>query len=82
MYAGKQFATEANVVWTSPSHRVNLCAGLRSDAYRVELFVTNLFDDDTPEGIGRVADTYRSSNNIVRAPPQRRLIGASVSLSY
>lgn len=82
IYTGKQYETEANVAWLAPANRVNLRAGLRSDSYRIELFVTNLFDNKTPVGLNRVADTYNSSNNIVLAPPERRLIGASFSLTY
>lgn len=82
IYTGKMYATEANVAWTAPSHRLNLRFGLRNDRYRVELYGTNIFDDDTPVGLNRVADTYNSSNTINLAPADRRTVGVVLAYSY
>ncbi|MDZ4374210.1 MAG: TonB-dependent receptor, partial [Phenylobacterium sp.] len=79
IYTGKIYDTEANTAWIAPSHRVNLRGGVRNGRYRVELYAVNLFNDDTPTGLNRVADTYNSTNTINLAPPEKRTVGIVLS---
>lgn len=81
-YTGKIFATEANVAYIPGGSKLNFRIGVENDKYSFSLFVRNLLNDKTPIGINRVADTYDSSNNIALAPPEKRLIGATVRVSY
>lgn len=82
IYTGKIYDTEGNTAWIAPSHRMNLRFGVRNDRYRVELYGTNIFDDETPVGLNRVADTYNSSNTINLAPADRRTFGVVLGVSF
>lgn len=82
IYTGKMYETEANAAWTAESHKFNLRFGVRNDRYKIELYGTNIFDDETPVGINRVADTYNSSNTLSLAPPDRQTFGIFLGVSY
>lgn len=55
-YQGKRFADEGNLVYADAGAQLNLRAGVSTENYRVELFVTNATDDDTPTAINRFRD--------------------------
>ncbi|MEO0575431.1 MAG: TonB-dependent receptor [Pseudomonadota bacterium] len=62
-YTGERFADEGNLVQAAGGAQVNLRAGLQSDKYRVELFVLNATDDDTPTAINRFRDLSFATGN-------------------
>ena len=56
-------AAVGGAVWTVSAtgqlqlgYQINLRAGIRTDNYRIEAFVTNLTDDETPTAINRFRD--------------------------
>lgn len=55
-YQDKRFADEANLAWAEGGSQINLRIGVSSNNYRVEAFVLNLTDDDTPTAINRFRD--------------------------
>jgi iron complex outermembrane receptor protein len=57
VYRGKQWADLGNVSYIPGRTTVDLRAGVSNDSYRIEAFVTNLFDDDTYPG-GNVAPDF------------------------
>ena len=46
-YTGKRFADEANFAWVSSQILSNIRVGFSNDDFRIEAFVTNLFNDKT-----------------------------------
>ncbi|SDC82665.1 iron complex outermembrane recepter protein [Sphingomonas sp. YR710] len=82
VYTGKQYDTEANIAYVPSSQIVNLRIGARTDTVSLEFYVKNLFNDDTPLNIGRSADTFNSSNTILLAPAQKRIIGVHSSINF
>ena len=47
LYESTEYALEANQYETGDRSIVNLRIGVEAETYRVEAYVTNLFDDDT-----------------------------------
>jgi len=82
IYTGKMYATESNVAWLDASNRVNLRAGIRGDGKFIELFGTNIFDDDTPTSIARSVDTYTRVNTISLAAAQAPTYGIRVGMGF
>jgi len=56
-YTGSFFDENTNLASTPDAIDVNVRTGLRFDNYSVELFVTNLFDEDAVAGANNIADT-------------------------
>ena len=56
-YTGEIFDSNTNLAVLPDATDVNLRAGIRKDTARIELFVTNLFDEDTPRSANNIADT-------------------------
>lgn len=56
-YTGEYFVSNANQTKIDSALDVNLRTGLRKDNMSIELFVTNLFDEDTPQSAQTFADT-------------------------
>lgn len=48
IYTGDYFTSEVNLAEVRGGEQINLRAGLETDAYRLEAFVTNLTDSDVP----------------------------------
>jgi iron complex outermembrane recepter protein len=69
IYAGRIYESEANLAWTAPSSRVNLRFGVERDNLRVELYGTNVFDDDTPTSLARTAQSVFSATGVTIATP-------------
>ncbi|MFK7957153.1 MAG: TonB-dependent receptor [Lysobacterales bacterium] len=55
-YTGNYYASNANVAEADTAVDTNLRAGLRGDTMSVELFATNLFDEDAPTAANNFAD--------------------------
>ncbi len=55
-YTGERFADEGNLTTAPGGAQLNLRGGIETDSYRVEVFVTNATDDDTPTAINRFRD--------------------------
>jgi outer membrane receptor protein involved in Fe transport len=88
-YFGKAFIEETNYSYYGENWRLDLRAGVRRDDVRLEAFVTNLLDEDTPESAARSADFSQSSfasfgNNygIVLTPPDQRTFGIRTSVDF
>lgn len=88
-YFGKAFNEETNFSYFGEYWRLDLRAGLEREDLRLEAFVTNLLDEDSPESAARSADFSTSSflgfsNNfgIVLTPPERRTFGVRASYDF
>lgn len=56
-YTGSFFDSNTNLAETQTALDVNFRTGLRLDDVSVELFVTNLFNEDAPSSANNIADT-------------------------
>ncbi len=56
-YTGELFDSNTNLAVLPDATDVNVRAGIRSGSSRVELFVTNLLEEDTPRSANNIADT-------------------------
>ncbi len=56
-YFGKAFTDERNLAWMDPYTIVNARGGIETDSYRIEGFITNLFDTDAWQSGARFPDT-------------------------
>ena len=96
-YTGSTWDTIANIVKSDAYYRVNARIGLQRDNLAIELFVTNLFDDDTWNYVSRtvVNDAANQSVNSILPlgnasfqsgfaveAPDKRDIGLRVSYSF
>jgi iron complex outermembrane receptor protein len=88
-YFGKAYIEETNFSHYGENWRLDLRAGFQREGLRLEAFVTNLLDDDTPESAARSADFSQSSflsfsNNygIVLTPPEQRTFGVRTSVDF
>lgn len=97
-YTGEFFDEVTNLASTPAAVDANLRTGLKFDNYSIELFVTNLFDEDAPIGANNTADTsfdVRGSNpfnaaalfnfsveRVSLALRPRRQFGARASLKF
>ncbi len=55
-YQESSFASEINLTTSPGGFRSNLRAGVESEKVRIEAFVTNVTNDDTPTGVSRFRD--------------------------
>lgn len=65
-YTGSFFDSNTNLARTQTALDVNFRTGLRIDNVSVEVFVTNLFNEDAPPSANNIADT---SADVRLAPP-------------
>jgi iron complex outermembrane receptor protein len=77
LYTDRIYDSEANLAWTAPSSRVNLRFALSNDRYRVELYGTNVFGDETGTSLARTAQTVFSPTGATAGQSQ----GITVSLA-
>ena len=56
IYTGKMWASNAMHAHTGSGTKFNLRGGFETDAYRVELYCTNCFDDSQPKGLQQLYD--------------------------
>ncbi len=56
-YTGEYYTSNANLTEVDSAFDVNLRTGLRNERFDIELFVTNLFDENTPASAQTFADT-------------------------
>lgn len=85
IYTGNKFATFTNLARTGEVHRVNLRAGIRTEAIRLEAFVTNLLDNDAYAAVQSeldLLDLSFASQAVVGALPNRRSWGMRASYQF
>lgn len=56
LYAGDRLASEINLTRADGGFQANLRAGVKSEKVRIEAFVTNVTNDDTPTAVNRFRD--------------------------
>ncbi len=83
LYEGTKYAEETNLAETGARNIVNLRTGIDTGDFRVEGYVENLFEDDTPLNVVQVFDTSNFSGNAIGVIlPQKRTYGLRVRYSF
>ncbi len=82
IYTGRMYETEANVAWLKPASRVNARLGVKQGGRFVELFGTNIFNNETPLNISRGVDTYTVVNTLSLAAAQKATYGVRAGMSF
>lgn len=83
-YRSKRYVEQINTDYLPAYSLVNLRAGVQSDEWSVELFVNNVFDEDSPAGAvrffdGRIAGMSYNTSVRLRQP---RTAGINLSYSF
>lgn len=83
-YRSKRYVEQINTDYLPGYSMVNLRSGLRKDNWSVELYVDNLFDEDSPAGAvrffdGRIAGMSYNTSVRLRQP---RTAGINLSYSF
>jgi outer membrane receptor protein involved in Fe transport len=63
-YRSKQYLDELNISWLPSYTRANLRTGFKADKWDIEAYMTNLTDDDTPQGLISVLPDAYNENGI------------------
>jgi iron complex outermembrane receptor protein len=64
-YRSRQFGTTTNHYWVDDSTRVSAMFGFHKDHFEIDVWVKNLFDDDTPT----VSISQRDRSSVILPPP-------------
>ena len=83
-YRSKRYVEQINTDYLPGYSMVNLRSGIRKDNWSVELYVDNLFDEDSPAGAvrffdGRIAGMSYNTSVRLRQP---RTAGINLSYSF
>ncbi|WP_321324392.1 TonB-dependent receptor plug domain-containing protein [uncultured Parasphingorhabdus sp.] len=88
-YSGKSYNEEANLSYIGNTTRMNLRAGIRSEDVRLELFVTNLLDNDDLLSAARTGDFstsslfgFSSNFGLIVTPPEKRQVGLKAVFDF
>ena len=89
-YFGKAYTEERNLNYMESYTIFNLRGGVETDAYRLELFVTNLFDEDAWASGARFSDTAFATDfgnffveqGVNVSPNDKREIGIRAQLRF
>lgn len=82
IYTGRQYATEANLAWIGDRHDLNLRVGVDTGKYRIEVYGTNLLDDDTPISLARTNEARTNLQAITVSLPDRPTVGIRGSVNF
>jgi hypothetical protein len=89
-YFGKAFVDESNLAWAKGYFLTNARVGFERDDLRLELFVTNLFDNQAYAAAARWTDwsiptnfaTLTNSQGVAASPLDKRDIGVRMIAKF
>ncbi len=82
-YSGNQYDNETNLLGTGEAHLVNVRTGIETGDWRIEGFVTNLFDDDTALSVSSALNLYTFQQTAVTVSlPDKRQWGVRVRYDF
>ena len=93
IYQGKQYTDEQNFSYIGDYWQFNLRGGIQKDKLRVEVFVTNLTDEDQYLAGGRISDftsdrgsifpfEFSPNQSLGLIPANKRQFGARIALDF
>jgi iron complex outermembrane receptor protein len=82
LYEGTKYATLANLYETGDRQLVNLRLGFDEEVYRVEFYLTNLFDNDTYYNVTSQTDLDTFGRAFTAALPDRRAMGVRAFFNF
>jgi iron complex outermembrane recepter protein len=84
-YQGKKYESEMNLAFVKANSTINLRGGIQSDRYSIELYGTNLSDNDVPTRANRLVDgtiPLASVGSTVTTPPARAGVSNQNNIAY
>ena len=81
-YQGREYADVTNLVWLDPYVMSNARAGIENGRYKFELYVINLFDNDTPQSIAQTTEQIGGRQTITVTPAMKRTIGVRAGIKF
>jgi iron complex outermembrane recepter protein len=82
IYQSRRYAEIQNLIWANEFTRINASAGIRSNDWRVTLFVKNAADDDTSLNGFRYLDPATFRRTAVDFLPKLRQYGVTVAYEF
>ena len=93
IYTGKQYTDEQNFSFIDGFWQFNLRGGIQKENVRVEVFVTNLFDEDQYLAGGRTSDfsadtgfifpfEFSDNQSLGLVPANRRQLGVRIAIDF
>ena len=82
-YKGSQYIDETNISKTRPQNVFNWKAGIQARAWRLESFITNVFNNRAPQGVARGNDGLRGGvTDFLIAVPDLRRFGVRATYNF
>jgi iron complex outermembrane receptor protein len=81
-FQGKEYAERMNLLSGGAANKVNVRAGLLNPAFKVEAYITNLFDDTTPNAVWLATDLPSGQPGVKVGFPERRQWGLRASYEF
>lgn len=81
-YQGKEYADPTNLVWLDPYILSNARMGVSNDTYKLELYIQNLFDNDTPQAIAQTVEQIGGRQTITVTPALKRTMGVRAGVKF
>ena len=81
-YQGKEYADITNLVWLDPYVMSNARIGIDNGRFKAELYVLNLFDNDTPQAIAQTTEQISSHQTITLTPALKRTVGVRLGVKF
>lgn len=81
-YESKQFGFNNNISWYGPRTVVNVRAGVENETYSASLYVNNLTNDRTPEGLSLNARLSDFGSDLIGNLPIGRQFGLMVGAKF
>jgi iron complex outermembrane recepter protein len=81
-YQGREYADITNLVWLDPYIMSNARIGIESDHYKLEFYVLNLFDNDTPQSIAQTTEQIGGRQTITVTPALKRTFGLRAGVKF
>ena len=82
VFQSTKYGTEANLLETGSRHLVNLRVGVEFNSWRLEGYVTNLFNDDTYSFVAQNIDLDNFGNGFTVGLPDKRAFGVRASVNF
>ena len=82
VFESTKYGTETNLLETGDRHLVNLRVGAQFDNWRLEGYVTNLFNDETYTFVAQNVDLDTLGNAFTVGLPDKRAFGVRASVEF
>ncbi|CAN5442940.1 N/A [soil metagenome] len=81
-YQGREYSDLTNLAWLDPYVMSNARIGIDNKRYKLEVYVLNLFDNDTPQGIAQTTEQIGGRQTITVTPALKRTVGLTAGIKF